>query len=256
MRETPDSYWHGGLCWSELMPKDQQTALDFYRDLLGWQGKPDAEGHAVCELNGKAVAGVGPWPVPEDLPGPRTAWLTYLAGGMDITRDRIVEAGGTVLTPAMAIGNLSEVLWATDPQGAAFGVWQYKELRGAGVFGEAGAQVFSELHTTDVKAAAAFYGKAFIVNTEPLEGDDSYWAVRRGEHLVGGITQLSDDQPDATAHWLTYFAVDDIDSTVDALVKRGGTLLAAPSDTYLGRKAVVTDPNGASFALLTPKPSK
>ncbi|WP_030276795.1 VOC family protein [Streptomyces sp. NRRL B-24484] len=258
MPEVTTPYATGTPCWVDLMAKDQQAALDFYRDLLGWQGRPgpaEFGGYAVCELNGRAVAGIGPAMAPEGMPEPPTVWTSYLAStDAPATQDAVVAAGGTLLVPTMDVGNLGRMLVAADPQGAVFGVWQPGEFSGAQVANEAGALTWNELHTTDVPAAAAFYGDAFGIEIEPLAGADSYWELRVGGRAVGGVTLLANDPPGTPAHWLTYFAVDDVDATVDALVKRNGTVLAPPFDMMAGRMSVVADAQGAPFALIKPTP--
>ncbi|MEV6841596.1 VOC family protein, partial [Streptomyces sp. NPDC051133] len=234
MPEITPPYATGTPCWVDLMAQDQRAALDFYRDLLGWQGEPgpaEFGGYAVCELNGKAAAGIGPAMALGGQPAPPTVWTSYLAStDAEATQDEIVAAGGTLLVPVMDVGNLGRMLVASDPQGAVFGVWQSGEFFGAKVVNEPGALTWNELHTSDVGAATAFYGEAFGIEIEPLEGADAYWELRVGGRAVGGVTLLANDPPGTPAHWLTYFAVGDVDSTVDALVKQGGTVLAPPFD--------------------------
>ncbi|MFD5820412.1 VOC family protein [Streptomyces sp. NPDC127038] len=258
MPEITTPYATGTPCWVDLMAKDQRAALDFYGDLLGWQGQPGPSefgGYAVCELDGKAVAGIGPAMAPEGMPEPPTVWTSYLAStDAQATQDAIVSAGGTLIAPVMDVGDLGRMLVAADPQGAVFGVWQPGEFSGARVVNEPGALTWNELHTSDVLAATAFYGEAFGIEIEPMEGADSYWQLTVAGRAVGGATLLANDPPGTPAHWLTYFAVDDTDSTVDALVKRGGTVLAPPFDMMAGRMAVVADPQGAPFALIKPQP--
>lgn len=70
------------------------------------------------------------------------------------------------------------MLIAADPQGAAFGVWQPGEFHGAQVVNQPGALIWNELHTSDVLAAASFYGDVFGIDIVPLEGADSYWELR------------------------------------------------------------------------------
>ena len=98
------------------------------------------------------------------------------------------------------------------------------------------------------------FEEAFGVEIMPMEGVESYWSLQVGGRAVGGVTPLANDPAGTPAHWLTYFAVDDVDSTTDALVKRRGTVLAPPFDMPAGRMSVVTDPQGAPFALITPVP--
>ncbi|MGW7585248.1 VOC family protein [Kitasatospora sp. NPDC054768] len=258
MPEVTTPYATGTPCWVDLMAKDQQAALDFYRDLLGWQGQVGAKefgGYAVCELNGKAVAGIGSTAAPEGMPEPPTVWTGYLAStDAQATQDAIVAAGGTLLVPVVDVGSLGRMLIAADPQGAVFGVWQPGDFFGVQVVNEAGALTWNELHTSDIPAATAFYGEAFGIEIEPMDGADSYWELRVGGRAVGGATLLANDPPGTPAHWLSYFSVDDVDSTVDALVRAGGTILAPPFDMVAGRMTVVADPQGAPFAMIKPQP--
>ena len=258
MPEITTAYAPGTPCWVDLMAKDQQAALGFYHDLLGWhgeQGPAEFGGYAVCELGGKAVAGIGPAMAPEGMPEPPTVWTSYLASAdADAAQAAITNAGGSVLAPVMEVGSLGRMLIAADPQGAVFGVWQPGEFFGAQLVNEAGALTWNELHTSDAAAAASFYGEALGVQIEPMDGADSYWQLTVEGRPVGGVTLLASDPPGTPAHWLAYFAVDDTDSAVNVLVKGGGTLLAPPFDMAAGRMAVVADPQGAVFALIKPGP--
>lgn len=258
MPEVTTPYATGTPCWVDLMAKDQQAALAFYRDLFGWQGQPgpaEFGGYAVCELNGKAVAGVGPAMAPEGMPEPPTVWTSYLASGdADATQTAITRAGGTVLAPVMDVGNLGRMMIAADPQGAVFGVWQAGEFPGAQVVNEAGALTWNELHTSDVAGATAFYGEVFGATIEPMAGGDSYWQLTVEGRGVGGVTLLANDPPGTPAHWLAYYAVDDADDAVNVVAKGGGTVLAPPFDMMAGRMAVVADPQGAPFAVIKPTP--
>lgn len=258
MPEITTPYATGIPCWVDLMAKDQQAALDFYKDLLGWQGQVGSKefgGYAVCELDGKAVAGIGAAQAAGGAPEPPTVWTGYLATtDAQATQDQIVSAGGTLIVPVMDVGDLGRMLIAADPQGAVFGVWQPGEFFGARVVNEPGALVWNELHTSDIDGANAFYGEAFGIDFEKAQGADSYWEMKVGGRAVGGATLLANDPPGTPAHWLAYFSTDDVDSTVDALVKHGGTVLAPPFDMVAGRMSVVADPQGAPFALITAKP--
>jgi uncharacterized protein len=257
MADVTAPYPAGTPCWIDLMAKDQRAALDFYGDLLGWQGTPGPAGfggYAVCELNGRAVAGIGAATAAEG-PEPPTVWTTYLAtDDAQAAQEAVTRAGGTLLAPVMDVGGLGRMMVAVDPQGAVFGVWEPRDFSGAQVTGEAGALVWNELHTGDTAGAAAFYGEVFGMEIRPMAGAEPYQELRIDGRAVGGATQLVTDPPGTPAHWLTYFAVDDVDSTVDALVRRGGTVLVPPFDMIAGRMAQVADPQGAVFSMLRPEP--
>lgn len=261
MPDVTTPYVTGTPCWVDLMAEDQQAALDFYKDLFGWQGERgpvEFGGYAVCLLNGRPVAGIGPTMAPEGSPSPPTVWTTYLAtADAEATQEAVVRAGGTLLVPTTDVGPLGRMLVVADPQGAVFGVWEAAQFPGAGVVREPGALTWSELHTNDVEGATAFYGEAFGIEIGPMKGADQYWELTVGGQSVGGACQLANDPPGTPPHWLTYFAVDDVDSTVDALVKKGGAVLAPPFDMMAGRMTVVADPQGAPFAMikLAPMPA-
>ncbi|MDX2546101.1 VOC family protein [Streptomyces sp. WI04-05B] len=257
---TAEHYQPGTPCWVDLMAPDQQAALDFYRDLFGWQGEigpPEFGGYAMCTLNGKAVAGImKAQPMNDGDPTPPTVWTTYLASAdADATQAAITAAGGTVMFPVMDVGTVGRMLVAVDPTGAAFGVWQPVDFYGAQLVNEAGALTWNELHTPDIPAAKAFYAAALGIGSEPMEGVEEYHAITVGGRAVGGLTAMGEQAPPGTPpHWLTYFSVDDTDSTVDALVRAGGNVLVPPFDFVAGRMSVVTDPQGAVFAVIKAVP--
>jgi len=141
----------------------------------------------------------------------------------------------------------------SDPTGAVFGLWQARDFPGAGVVNEPGAVIWSELDTSDTDAASSFYAKILHITAAPMEGAEGYYSLNVDGRTVGGMQALSNIDglpPEAPSHWLTYFAVDDTDSTVDALVRAGGNVLKPPFDMVAGRMAVVQDPQGGVFAVI------
>jgi predicted enzyme related to lactoylglutathione lyase len=245
------AYQPGTPCWIDLMTPDQQAALDFYRDLFGWQGEigpPETGGYAMCTLRGEPVAGIM-----ATQPGgpPGAVWTTYLASAdADATQAAITANGGTVLAPAMDVMTLGRMLVANDPTGATVGVWQAVDFHGAAVVNEPGALVWNELNTTDTDAAAAFYQNALGIRAVESESAEGYLTLQVGDRPVGGMQAL-DKSMGAPPYWLAYFAVDDVDITQDALVRAGGDVLLPPSDIAMGRLAIVRDPQGGVFGLFS-----
>ncbi|MEU6231581.1 VOC family protein [Kitasatospora sp. NPDC047058] len=248
-------YKPGTPCWVDLMASDQQAALDFYRDLFGWQGEigpPEFGGYAVCALNGRPVAGIMARMAPEGQPVPPVAWTTYLASDdADATQSAVAEHGGTILYPAMDVGTVGRMLVAADPTGAVFGVWQKLDFIGAGIVNEPGSLVWNELNTGDTDAAGRFYHQAVGLRPGTVQGMEGYYSLNVGDRTVCGMQQVPGYlAPGTPAHWMTYFSVDDTDSTVDALVKASGSVIQPPFDMQAGRMAVVQDPQGAVFAMI------
>jgi predicted enzyme related to lactoylglutathione lyase len=50
-------------------------------------------------------------------------------------------------------------------------------------------------------------------------------------------------------HWLVYFTVASCDDAIAAVTEGGGSLIAGPMETVVGKVAAVSDPQGAAFAL-------
>ncbi|RDG38119.1 VOC family protein [Streptomyces corynorhini] len=256
MPEVTTPYAPGTPCWIDLMVPDQQAALDFYRDLFGWQGEVGPEefgGYSMCALRGKPVAGIMKTMAPEGAaPPPPPHWSTYFSSAdADATQSAISANGGSVVSPAMEVGTIGRMLIATDPQGAFFGVWQPLDFPGAGIVNEPGALVWNQLTTTDPKAAGTFYRAALGLEAGPVSGMPEFTGFHVGGRAVGSVHGMENMPEGVPPHWLVNFAVDDTDSTVDALVRAGGSVLVPPFDMEkIGRMAIVQDPQGATFAII------
>ncbi|MEU9122224.1 VOC family protein [Streptomyces sp. NPDC048506] len=259
MPEVTSPYQPGTPCWVDLAAPDQQAAIDFYSDVFGWTGQigpAETGGYAVCELNGKPVAGIMAAMAMNGQPPPPTVWTTYLASAdADATSQAVTGADGTILMPAIDVMTLGRMCIAADPTGAVFGIWQPVDFPGAGIVNEHGALIWNELNTTEPTAASAFYQAAFGIVSEPVEGADNYYALKVNDRPVGGMQPMSEQMPaDTPSHWLPYFSVADTDATVAKVTAGGGAALQEPFDMMAGRMAVVTDPQGATFAVINPKP--
>jgi uncharacterized protein len=117
-----------------------------------------------------------------------------------------------------------------------------------------GRFIWHELLTHDPDAAIAFYTKVVGWTITPWADDPSYrqWTAPGGK-AVGGVMSLPPDveQLGAPPHWLFYLGVPDADATARDAVARGGTILTGPIEmTGIGTFAVLSDPQGAVFAIL------
>ncbi|HEV3013926.1 MAG TPA: VOC family protein, partial [Actinomycetota bacterium] len=55
--------------------------------------------------------------------------------------------------------------------------------------------------------------------------------------------------------WMVYFAVGDTDEAAKRATGLGGSVGAPPFDTAFGRIAVLVDPAGGHFSVVTPVPA-
>jgi len=80
--------------------------------------------------------------------------------------------------------------------------------------------------------------------------DYNEWQVA-GNSIGGGMEmQPSMKMP---PHWLVYFAVKSVDETAERAKELGGTInMSAMDIPDMGRFAVLSDPQGAAFAVFAP----
>jgi uncharacterized protein len=117
-----------------------------------------------------------------------------------------------------------------------------------------GRFVWYELLTTDMPSAAAFYAEVigWTVN-DASSAELAYTLLTVGDAPVVGLMDLPEEgvRMGAMPRWLGYVAVDDMDARTAQIRRLGGAVLVSPTDSNIGRIAVVADPQGATFALVT-----
>jgi predicted enzyme related to lactoylglutathione lyase len=118
------------------------------------------------------------------------------------------------------------------------------------------AAVFTwyELLTTDLSAAQSFYGK--VLGWDVQDASTSAFAYRLfglNGRPVAGLMELPIEgvKMGATPRWAGYVAVEDVDEAVDRLKRLGGKVYVPPTDSNIGRLALVADPQTATLALVT-----
>jgi uncharacterized protein len=250
-----DRYDHGVPSWVDLSTEDLPKARAFYGSLFGWdtpEGPPEAGGYTLAAIGGQPVAGLAPKMDP-NFP---TVWMTYVnVDDADDVIGKVADAGGRVLVPPMDVLDVGRLGIFADPSGAVIGAWQPRAHKGAGLVNEPNTYCWSELVTTDVDAAKAFYAAVFGWGAETQGGDGMvYTEWKVGDRSVGGMMEKPPEMPaEVPPYWGVYFAVDDADEAVARIGELGGTVMMGPMDIEPGRFAVAADPTGAPFNVLALK---
>jgi predicted enzyme related to lactoylglutathione lyase len=117
----------------------------------------------------------------------------------------------------------------------------------------AGKMLWADLVTPDLAAAEKFYGGLFGWTFQPVHaGDISYAVAMLDGRPIGGLVEkaIPAGQHQQSA-WLTFLAASDIDSAKKVAVSHGAKVLSdIKSYPMRGRQIVLSDPEGAVFALL------
>ncbi|MBV9899026.1 MAG: VOC family protein [Chloroflexi bacterium] len=249
---TP-TYAPGTPMWIDHTSKDVQAAAKFYGQLFGWQAQDMGEeaGHyTMFTLNGKQVAATTP-PMSPDAP---PAWTTYIAtDNAAATAEKVKAAGGQVLVEPFAVMDQGSMGVFVDPTGAVFCVWQAAAHKGAEIANQPGSFCWNELETRDLPKAKDFYSKVFGygLHANAMPGGGEYVELQVNGRSVAGAQDMSSMQPaQVPPHWLVYFAVANTDDTVKKAQQLGGKVMSPAMDIPQGRMAVLTDPEGAAFAII------
>jgi predicted enzyme related to lactoylglutathione lyase len=268
-----DGYIPGVPCSVDTSQPDPEAALPFYGGLFGWEFEDlmpaEAGGHYFMgRLRGGDVAAVGS--IPEGAPAIAT-WNTYVwVESADDTAARARKAGGSVLMEPFDVMDAGRMAVLSDPEGAVFSVWQANQHKGAQIVNEHGSLNFNSLATRDPEGAKAFYREAFSWETLDLPAGVMWTLPGYGDHLeertpglreqmaqmggpegfidvVAAMEPIASDDPDTPANWIVTFAVDDDEATAAKAAELGVEVVAGPVDAPWTRRAVIKDPQGATF---------
>lgn len=114
-----------------------------------------------------------------------------------------------------------------------------------------GRFVWYELMTTDMAAAAAFYGTVvgWTAKDAGMPGQ-AYTLCSAGPDTVAGLMPIPEHAKGMHPHWIGYIGVDDVDAYTEKVKAAGGMVHKDPQDIPgVGRFSVTGDPQGASFCL-------
>ena len=115
-----------------------------------------------------------------------------------------------------------------------------------------GRFVWHELLTNDTAGAAAFYPKVLPWRTAP-SSMPGYTIWMAGPAQIGGLMALPSEAGPTPPHWLVYVGTPNVDSTCSQAQGLGARVVKPPADIpNVGRFAVLSDPQGATFAVFTP----
>ena len=114
--------------------------------------------------------------------------------------------------------------------------------------------------TPDLAGAKRFYDAVvagWTIESQP-SGDMDYRMITRSDGgNSGGVLRLTEEMQGHGARpcWLGYLGVPDVDAAATRVEEDGGrTLMPGHDIPVVGRIAMVTDPDGAPFYLMTPTP--
>jgi predicted enzyme related to lactoylglutathione lyase len=230
------------FCRYDLRTTDPDAARAFYSEVVGldFAGLPDQP------------SVLGAWLLHEQARarGAPPHWLGQIGvTDLDATLARLLDLGAERLGPTVHPTDRASYAALRDPGGAVVAVSANPpKPRRAPV-------AWHHLHTRDLARSWAIYSELFgwahteTFNVPELEG--GHWMFRwEGSDKSAGSIANTARAPGVHTHWLFYFPVADIESTVVKVGAHGGRVVASPTTLPSGaRLAPCEDPQGAAFGL-------
>ncbi len=116
----------GRPLWYELMTSDPKAAESFYNHIVGWTSTP-FEGSPqpyTMFLRGGEIPVGGLMKTPEEVKAP-PFWAMYIGvPDLEAAATQITRLGGSSCSPVIEIPTVGRMQMMTDPQGAAFYIYQ------------------------------------------------------------------------------------------------------------------------------------
>lgn len=118
---------------------------------------------------------------------------------------------------------------------------------------------WTEIATNDLETCKSFYSNVFgweMQKSKAIGDEIEYQEFNiSGGNPMGGMFQMSAEMYGGEIpppHFVSYVAVENVDDTASKALDLGGTIVSPPIDIpNVGRFAVIQDPTGATFSVLT-----
>ncbi|MEO6774817.1 MAG: VOC family protein [Kofleriaceae bacterium] len=254
----------GRFAWYELLTTDPRGAIAFYTDVLGWKTEPFAGGdYTMWVASQGPLGGVTQLPDAAKQMGAPPYWQANVeVENLDAALAKVKELGGKVIhvEDVPTVGRFAVI---ADPQGAVIALFTPASAMTAHDTQQHGEFSWHELYTTDHVAAIEFYRQ--IVGWQKLDEFDmgpmgKYFLWGRDGDQLGGMMTMppgmtTPDGKPLPPSWMYYVTTTDFDAAFERAKARGAKVLNGPMEVP-GKQRIVQllDPQGAAFALVTPRP--
>lgn len=246
----------GEFATIDLAAKDFGGQTEFYEALFGWThtDMPTEKGpYRLFAKDGGAVAGAFPMAPDMIAAGVPSTWNTYVAvDDVDATAEKAVTLGGQIAMPAVDAAGYGRFAGITDPTGATVFLWRSNAPDSSAIYKQPGALAWNDLSSWDPVKAVEFYKELFGWDVEAMEGGPmAYWMITvEGEGQAGIMPMPEMMSPETPSNWLVYFGAEDAHAVTERAIALGGSAVVEPMDTAGMVWSVLTDPAGATFAIL------
>ena len=230
------------FCRYDLRTIDVEAARAFYADAIGLDFFQDRSILAVWPLHEQARARGAP-----------PHWLGHVAvTDLDTTVRQLLGRGSQLLGPSQLRGEDGEAFAILrDPCEAVVAIRETARRP------KREPVAWHQLHTRDLDRSWTLYSELFgwlpaeMIDVGGPEGGHRMFRWNGAGKPVGSVANTA-RLPGVHPHWLFYFPVSDLESTLGKVASRGGRALPPMLLPNGDRIAACEDAQGAAFGLVQP----
>src|SRR5262245_59160427 len=190
--------------------------------------------YTMFELNGEPLGAAYTMRPEERQHGAPPHWNSYVTvKSADDSTKKAQALGGTVFAPPFDVMDAGRMAVLQDPTGAVFQIWEPKKHIGAKILNEPGTLCWTELTTSDTKAAETFYTQLFgwtakhAAAGSPMEYTE--FSVG-GTASIGMMAKPKEMPAHIPSYWMPYFLVTNVDASASKGKELGGHVMVGPQD--------------------------
>ncbi len=251
---------HGHFVWYELMTADPSAAKAFYGAVAGWSVTDvpmPGMNYTILSAGPTRIGGLMGIAQDPEHAGIKPFWSAYIAvDDVDAAAGKVERLGGSVCRAPADIPDVGRFAVVADPQGAVFNLFKALQPAEPAASMLPGRFNWHELNCRNWRAAFDFYSALFgwhKGDSVDLGNENFYQLFTIDGTAAGGMF----DSPAAQLRcfWLLYIGVENIDAAAERVAHSGGRILNGPLQVPGGTWILqATDPQGAVFALVGPRP--
>lgn len=238
------------FCWNGIVTTDIERTLAFFPEVLGWtEQRVEMDGETIMfAAGGEPLAHVrGP-----QMEGEPSWWNNYLrVEDVDAAAEATRAAGGEVLVPPTDIipGRFATV---KTPSGAVFTLFKEAKADDSDAGLGVGKLHWVDLHSKDLDADLAYLRDHLKFETQTMDMPTGPYTILDPEgNARAGV--MAGQNPQAPSMWVAWIHVESVDDTLGRARNAGGKVVAEPWDVPgVGRLALLSDPAGVTFGVITP----
>lgn len=242
------------FCWNGIVSTDTAKTLAFFPEVLGWSVQE-------IEMGGDTVQMLANDKIPlahvrgPQMDGEPSWWNNYFrVEDVDAVAAAVEKNGGKVVVPPTDIPPGRFCTIAT-PSGATLSLFHEANEDDTDKPSTTGFVHWVDLHSQSIDQDRQFIREGLGLKTQSMSMPTGPYHVLEPDTKTRGGA-MAGQNPDAPSMWVAWVAVDDVDQTLARVERNGGKVVAPAWDAQtVGRLAIVADPAGVTFGVITPATS-